>query len=59
MNRGDDKCIAFNGRRVDEAVGGAPLRALERARYEADRAFRKFAGVDPENRQVAAELERG
>ena len=88
VNRGDDKCIAFSGRRVDEAVGGALLRALEpvameaalraveedreaksdavrqaelaleRARYEADRAFRQFDGVDPENRQVAAELER-
>ena len=88
VNRGGDKCIAFSGRRVDEAVGGALLRAiepvameaalraveedseaksdavrqaelaLERARYEADRAFRQFDGVDPENRQVAAELER-
>ena len=88
VNRGDDKCIAFSGRRVDEAVGGALLRALEpvameaslraveegreaksdavrqaelaleRARYEADRAFRQFDEVDPENRQVAAELER-
>ena len=73
---------------MDEAVGGALLRAielvameaalrvveedreaksdavrqaelaLERARYEADRAFRQFDGVDPGNRQVAAELER-
>ncbi len=88
VNRGDDKCISLNGRRVDEAVGRALLRAiepvameaavraveedreaksdavrqaelaLERARYEADRAFRQFDGVDPENRQVAAELER-
>lgn len=88
VNRGDDKCIAFGGRRVDEAVGGALLRAiepvameaalrmveedreaksdavrqaalaLERARYEADLAFRQFDGVDPESRQVAAELER-
>ena len=88
VNRGDDKCISLNGRRVDEAVGGALLRAiepvameaalraveedreaksdavrqaelaLEQARYEADRAFRQFDGVDPENRQVAAELER-
>ena len=29
VNRGGDKCIAFSGRRVDEAVGGALLRALE------------------------------
>ncbi len=88
VNRGDDKCIGFGGRRVDEAVGEALLRAvepvameaalrainedraaksdavrqaelaLERARYEAGRAFRKFDEVDPENRQVAAELER-
>ncbi len=88
VNRGDDMCIAFGGRRVDEAVGGALLRAvepvameaalrainedreaksdavrqaelaLERARYEADRAFRQFDEVDPENRQVVAELER-
>ncbi len=88
VNRGDDKCIAFGGRRVDEAVGEALLRAvepvameaalrainedreaksdavrqaelaLERARYEADRAFRQFDEVDPGNRQVAAELDR-
>ncbi len=88
VNRGDDKCIGFGGRRTDEAVGEALLRAvepvameaalraidedreaksdavrqaelaLERARYEADRAFRQFDEVDPENRQVAAELER-
>ena len=76
MNRGDDKCIGFGGRRADEAAGEALLRAidkdreaksdavrqaelaLEPARYEADRAFRQFDEVDPENRQVAAELER-
>ena len=32
--------------------------ALERARYEADRAWRQYDAVDPENRQVAGELER-
>ena len=32
--------------------------ALERARYEADRAFRQYDAVDPGNRQVAGELER-
>lgn len=32
--------------------------ALEQARYEADRAWRQFNGVEPENRLVAAELER-
>ena len=31
--------------------------ALERARYEADRARRQYDAVDPENRLVAAELE--
>lgn len=31
---------------------------LERARYEADRAFRQYDAVDPGNRQVAGELER-
>ena len=44
-------------RRSRMPCGQAEL-ALERARYEADRAFRQFDGVDPENRQVAAELER-
>ena len=32
--------------------------ALERARYEAGRAFRQYDAVDPANRQVAGELER-
>ena len=32
--------------------------ALERARYEVDRAWRQYDAVDPENRQVAGELER-
>jgi excisionase family DNA binding protein len=31
---------------------------LERAQYEADRAFRQFDAVDPENRLVARSLER-
>ena len=31
---------------------------LERARYEADRAWRQYDAVDPGNRQVAGELER-
>lgn len=31
--------------------------ALERARYEADRAWRQFDAVEPENRLVASELE--
>jgi hypothetical protein len=31
---------------------------LERAQYEADRAFRQFETVEPENRLVARELER-
>lgn len=31
--------------------------ALERARYEADRAFRQYDQAEPENRLVAAELE--
>lgn len=31
--------------------------ALEQARYEADRAWRQFNGVEPENRLVAEELE--
>ncbi len=32
--------------------------ALERARYEADRSHRQYQAVEPENRLVAAELER-
>ena len=32
--------------------------ALERARYEVDRAWRQYDAVDPGNRQVAGELER-
>lgn len=32
--------------------------AIEQARFEADRAWRQFNAVDPENRIVAAELER-
>ncbi len=33
------------------------LRDLEAARYAADRAFRQYDAIDPENRLVAAELE--
>ena len=31
---------------------------IERARYEAERAFRQFDAVEPENRLVARTLER-
>jgi hypothetical protein len=31
--------------------------AVERARYEADRALRQFGNVEPENRLVASTLE--
>lgn len=40
-----------------EAIQQADL-ALERARYEADRAFRQYDAVDPGNRQLVDELER-
>ncbi|MFH1572393.1 MAG: recombinase family protein [Acidobacteriota bacterium] len=36
---------------------GAQELALEQARYEAERAFRQFDAVEPENRIVATELE--
>jgi hypothetical protein len=32
--------------------------ALEQARYESNRAQRQYDSVDPENRNIAAELER-
>ena len=35
VNRGDDRCIAFGGRRADEAVGGALLRAIGPVAMEA------------------------
>src|SRR5262249_36847342 len=40
-----------------EEVREALLRALEAARYAADRAFRQYDAADPANRLVAAELE--
>jgi hypothetical protein len=43
------------GRR--DQVRDALNRDLEAARYAADRAFRQYDAVDPENRLVAAELE--
>lgn len=43
--------------REDEAKRQARL-AVERARYEADRAARQFDKAEPENRLVVAELER-
>jgi hypothetical protein len=43
--------------RVDEEKRKALELALERARYEANRAHRQYDAVDPENRLVAAELE--
>ncbi len=46
----------------DAGTGSEAVRqhgiALERARYEADRAWRQYDAVDPANRQVAGELER-
>ncbi|MER9281593.1 hypothetical protein [Mesorhizobium sp. M0522] len=33
------------------------MRDLEAARYSADRAFRQYDAIDPQNRLVAAELE--
>ena len=49
--------IEDSGRETSETVLQTEL-ALERARYEADRAWRQYDSVDVENRQVAAELER-
>lgn len=43
-------------RRQDQ-VRAALGRDLEAARYSADRAFRQYDAIDPENRLVAAELE--
>jgi hypothetical protein len=48
INHGGPRCISFG------AVGAA----LEQARYEAARARRQYDAIDPENRLVAAELER-
>jgi DNA invertase Pin-like site-specific DNA recombinase len=46
-----------NSHREDQEKKKALELALERARYEADRARRQFDAVDPENRLVASELE--
>jgi len=43
--------------RADDEKRKALELALEKARYEADRARRQFNAVEPENRLVAAELE--
>ena len=71
---GDPVCQALTIAHVDQAVSEAFLAdelardqaqverqwqlRLERARYEAGRAFRQFDQVEPENRLVARELER-
>jgi hypothetical protein len=49
--------MAANTRAEDEAKRTSLELALERARYEANRARRQFDAVDPENRLVASELE--
>jgi DNA invertase Pin-like site-specific DNA recombinase len=50
---------AWAGRQSEEDERVRALRrALEKARYEAERARRQYDGVEPENRLVAAELER-
>ena len=43
---------------VDKATRSGAERQLERKRYEAALAERQFHRVDPDNRLVAAELER-
>lgn len=40
-----------------DQVRDALVRDLEAARYSADRAFRQYLAIDPQNRLVAAELE--
>src|ERR1700731_5244774 len=40
-----------------DQVREALVRELEAARYSADRAFRQYDAVDPQNRLIAAELE--
>lgn len=87
VDRGSGSCLTVGGLRVDDAVVGrviealqpvgieAALRmtdraraedddkrqaltlALERARYEANRARRQFDAAEPENRLVTSELE--
>jgi len=49
--------VAASTRAEDDAKKASLELALERARYEANRARRQFDGVDPENRLVASELE--
>lgn len=44
--------------RKQDEVAEALKRDLEAARYEAQRAWKQYDGVDPENRLVADELER-
>lgn len=51
------RAIEDSARETSETVRQTEL-ALERARYEADRAWRQYDAVDFENRQVAGELER-
>jgi hypothetical protein len=45
-------------RRSDEAMRRAEAQQVERLRYQASLAERQFTRVDPDNRNVAAELER-
>jgi len=40
-----------------DQVRDALVRDLEAARYSADRAFRQYDAIDPQNRLIAAELE--
>jgi hypothetical protein len=49
--------VAASTRAEDDAKKASLELALERARYEANRARRQFDAVDPENRLVASELE--
>ena len=51
------QAIEESGQARADAVHQKAL-ALERSRYEAARAERQYDAVDPENRQVAGELER-
>src|SRR5262249_44510305 len=50
------EAAARSGRDEDEKRKALTL-ALEKARYQADRARRQYDAADPENRLVAAELE--
>ena len=42
----------------DQAIGAQWRRRIERARYEADLAERRYEAVDPANRLIAATLEQ-